>query len=62
MAADMLLKSGFLLLLVLAASAYETDQEAAQPRRARFSANSPSKLNFLYCVQHIECHGSWWVL
>uniref|UniRef100_A0A671L4J1 Stanniocalcin n=1 Tax=Sinocyclocheilus anshuiensis TaxID=1608454 RepID=A0A671L4J1_9TELE len=39
----MLLKSGFVLLLVLAASAFGTDQEPAQPRRARFSANSPSK-------------------
>ncbi|KAA0704336.1 Stanniocalcin [Triplophysa tibetana] len=42
MADDMLLKSGFLLLLVLLASAFETDQGAAQPRRARFSANSPT--------------------
>ncbi|XP_051972466.1 stanniocalcin-like [Xyrauchen texanus] len=38
----MLLKNGFLLLFVLVASAYETDQEPAQPRRARFSANSPT--------------------
>ncbi|XP_016302701.1 stanniocalcin-like isoform X2 [Sinocyclocheilus anshuiensis] len=40
----MLLKSGFVLLLVLAASAFGTDQEPAQPRRARFSANSPTEV------------------
>ncbi|ROL54109.1 Stanniocalcin [Anabarilius grahami] len=40
----MLLKNGFLLLFVLAASAFGTDQEPAQPRRARFSANSPSEV------------------
>ncbi|XP_030640846.1 stanniocalcin-1 [Chanos chanos] len=37
------LRTGLLLLLVLIASAYELDQnESFSPRRARFSANSPS--------------------
>nr|AAH66540.1 Stanniocalcin 1 [Danio rerio] len=38
----MLLKSGFLLLVVLAACAFCTTQESTQPRRARFSSNTPS--------------------
>lgn len=38
------LRTGLFLLLVLNASAYEVDQnESYSPRRARFSANSPSK-------------------
>uniref|UniRef100_A0A9J7YRK9 Stanniocalcin n=1 Tax=Cyprinus carpio carpio TaxID=630221 RepID=A0A9J7YRK9_CYPCA len=40
----MILKSGFFLLLVLVASVFGTDQEPAQPRRARFSANSPTEV------------------
>lgn len=51
--ADMLLKSGFLLLLVLVTSAFATDQEPAQPRRARFSSNSPSKYYFFLLNGHI---------
>ncbi|XP_020791200.1 stanniocalcin-1 [Boleophthalmus pectinirostris] len=39
----MSLRAGLLLLMVLIASAYELDQnESFSPRRARFSANSPS--------------------
>ncbi|XP_076139424.1 stanniocalcin 1, like [Alosa pseudoharengus] len=38
----MLHKSGFLLFVALAASAYDMDQEGSSSRRARFSSNSPS--------------------